>query len=163
MKSRFSYKKQRDWPILVLRLKPKIDEILKKYDTSLSLEKDTPEIEAFLKDIDILFNQLIGARYWNVAKLTKALHRKRPKLIPMIDSIVCRKYNNITSQNRSPKDEIINQSIKALYELKNELINHLDDIKKIVNIANNRAPNLVPKNISNLRCLESLVFQQYFN
>jgi len=167
MESNFTHSsKMRDWHELSQKIKPDVDILLYKYDCTLSLEEDTPHIGLFCEDLKSLFKKLINVKNWRVAKLTKVLHRKRPKLIPMIDSVVRMAYcfgprsSLWNDENNKKKDISIEHSIAALHGLREELIQNLDSVKRIIGLAHGKAPSIIPETISNLRCLESLIHWQ---
>ena len=169
MNSNFRYDSESnymDWNELSIKMKSNIDNFLSTFNNSLSLEEDSPATLQFLKDLELMFWQLNNKNVagWRVAKLTKALHRKRPKLIPMIDSRVCMAYcfgpksNLWKDEYKLTKTESISHSIAALHELRKELMTHVDAVKQIIYLAHEISPSIVPDYISNLRCLESLVY-----
>ena len=107
-----------------------------------------------------LMEQTARAPGWASATLTKVLHRKRPNLVPMLDSIVRKAYcfGPRSDLWRDQELNVLDNSIAALQEFRTELINHLSEIKEAIQLASDKAPQIVPAIISPVRCLEALVW-----
>jgi len=154
----------KDWDTLRSRLKSNIDNLLRSFDTSIVLWQDTPEVKAFLNDFQKLLDMLLDAHNWGVAKLTKVLHRKRPPLIPMLDSRVQNAYLfGPLSRGLWPKEDVVKrESIKRAKQVVNDFLEelkaHMNDLREIIRLAHIKEPSSVPIDISPVRCLEALVY-----
>lgn len=154
----------KDWDVLESQLKPSIDNLLKRFDTSIALWEDTPEIEAFLAEFQTLLSRLLSARNWGVAKLTKVLHRKRPNLIPMLDSRLQKAYlfgplsEGLWPREDVSKGESIKRARQVIDDFRDELKAHLNRLREVALRAHTKDPSLVPINVSPVGCLEAIVY-----
>lgn len=99
-----------------------------------------------------------------MAKLTKVLHRKRPCLIPMLDSRVQNAYlfgplaEGLWSKENVNKEGSIKRAIQVSGDFQAELKVHLNELQEVAHRAHAKASALVPINVSPVRCLEAIVY-----
>ena len=157
----------KDWDVFMDTLKPWIDSLLRGFGSSVRLWDDSSEVDNFLDEFKTSLQTLLRAPNWRVARLSKTLHRKRPALIPMLDSRVQNAYLfGPLSEGLWPNDDedqvdkkaSISRAEHALDDFVVELKTHLGEIEEIIAIAHKKAPHVVPRILSPVRCLESLVY-----
>ena len=158
MRSRFCMK---DWEIFIKSsLKSEVDNLLQNFGSSISLWEETSSVNEFLEEFKtLLCNKLITASGWGVSKLTKVLHRKRPRLIPILDSKVQDVYCLRRMDLRGPQPQKrIERGIVTLQEFRKELMHHLQEIQKIAYLAHKANPSIIPVELTPVRCLEALIY-----
>ena len=156
----------KDWDALKGTLKPLIDSLLSRFGSSVQLWDDNPAVDNFVTEFKTCLQAVVPVYNWGVAKLSKTLHRKRPTLIPMLDSRVQNAYLfGPLSEGMWPNDEdrvdkkvSIRRGEQALDDFVAELKTHLVEIEDVIADAHKKSPHVVPRSLSPVRCLESLVY-----
>lgn len=158
----------KDWDTLKDTLKPRIDSLLSGFRCDVQLWDQSQDVDKFLTEFKNCLQGVVPLFNWGVAKLSKTLHRKRPALIPMLESRVQNAYlfgplsegmwPNPNDEDRVDEKVGISRAEQALDDFVAELKTHLVGIEDVIANAHKKAPHVVPRSLTPVRCLESLVY-----
>ena len=144
-----------DWPSFVHSLMGPTTELLDRFGPDVELWADTPKTRDAVEALTQLVLLTEPVHHWGPEKLTKVLHRKRPRLVPILAPCVVRRYQPPPRDRAEKHDELV-AACEALILFREETARHLARLEEIVRRAAAQDPALAP--MTPVRCLDALVY-----
>ena len=133
--------------------KKPVEKALAKIPPNLSLQNKNIPWDQLAE----LFDAFCGIRYAGPAVTTKILHKKRPKLIPIYDSIIDRYIDKHTSEPQLPRGSSVGERmVRGVKGFRNVLLECLKGIERLRGSA-----KMKPFRVSPVRTLEALLWLKH--
>jgi hypothetical protein len=131
------------------------DAFLQEFGLDLALWELVPEVA---RAVDQLSNLILGleqSHEWGASKFTKVLHRKRPRLVPILDSVLVGAFDDSRPSEEGKREGLVRSCI-VLVMFRQEIISHRALLEDAIGIAVDSLPAI--RAITLVRAAEALIY-----